>query len=246
MKKYFQAPWTVKDTIITILITIGLLGIAFFGMDYFGVGKLIEESENKSLYLLILFVVQWVIIAIPLLVLTGIKYKLNRKTFAIKKTGFWKTFKLVFWGFMVFVGISFIVSLLILYTNIQIPGYQVQERILPLFGGDLFSLIISGTLIIAIAPIFEELFFRGFLLRSLSDKMGIFYGSILAALIFSLLHLQPGSLIPLFILGLIINSLVIKSKSIVPAIAFHVFNNAVAFTIEVLILKEVINIEEIV
>jgi CAAX protease family protein len=246
MKKYFQAPWSTKDIIITIIVIIGLLGISILVMNLLNVKELIEGSDNKGLYLLLIFIIQSIIIAAPLLALTGIKYKLNFKTFGINKVKIWDVIKLVFMGYVLFLGISFIINLIILYTDFRIPGYQVQERVLPLFGDSLPSLIISGTLIVLVAPIIEEVFFRGFLLRALSNKMGIFYGSLLSALIFALLHLQPNSLIPIFILGLIINSLVIKSKSIIPAIVFHVFNNAIAFTIELLILKEVVKIEEIV
>ncbi len=246
MKKYFQAPWNTKDIIITILMAAGLLGIAFFGMRYFGIEKMIEDSEYKSLYLLVLFVVQWVLIAIPLIILTLIKYKFNGKTFGLTRTGVWKTIKLVFSGYLLFLGITLAISLIIFYTGWKIPGYQVQERILPLFGDNLVSLMISGVLIIAIAPFIEEIFFRGFLLRSISNKWGIISGSIISAALFALLHLQLSSIIPIFILGLIINSLVIRSKSIIPAIAFHMFNNAIAFTIEILLLKEVIKIEELI
>lgn len=246
MSKYFQAPWNTKDIIITILMVIGLLGISLYVIDFFNVKELIEGSENKGLFLLLIFVLQWVLIATPLLVLTGIKYKLSFKNFGINKVSVWNVVKLVALGYLLFIGITFIINLIILYTDIRIPGYQIQERVLPLFGDNILSLIISGVLIIAVAPVVEEIFFRGFLLRSLSNKMGIFYGSVLTALIFALLHLQPNSIIPVFILGLIINSLVIKSKSIIPAIAFHVFNNAIAFTIEILILKEVIQIEKLI
>ncbi len=246
MKKYFQAPWSTKDIIITILAAAGLLGIAFFGMRYFGIEKLIEDSEYKSLYFLVLFVVQWILISIPLIILTLIKYKFNGKTFGLVRTSIWKTIKLVFSGYLLFLGITLVISLIIFYTGWKIPGYQIQERILPLFGDNLIELIISGILIVAIAPIIEEIFFRGFLLRSISNKCGVIYGSIISAALFALLHLQLSSIIPIFILGLIINSLVIRSKSIIPAIAFHMFNNAIAFTIEILLLKEIIKIEELI
>ncbi len=91
----------------------------------------------------------------------------------------------------------------------------------------------------------EEVFFRGFLLRAFSNKWGMIYGSIISAALFAILHMQPEVIIPIFILGLIINSIVIKSRSIIPAICFHAFNNAIAFTIEILILKDIIAIEEI-
>lgn len=246
MRKYFQAPWSIKDVIITLLVIVALLGIALLGLWYFDVKELVEGSEHTSLYLLLLFLVQWVLIIIPLLVITGIKYKFSWKGFGMTKIGVYKVFKLVLGGYLLFLGISLIISLIILYTGLKIPGYQVQERILPLFSDNTLTLVLSGFIIVVIAPFLEELFFRGFLLRTLSNKTGIVYGSILTAAIFALLHLQLGSVIPIFILGLIINSLVIKGKSIVPAIAFHMFNNAVAFTLEVLILKDVVKFEELV
>ena len=40
--------------------------------------------------------------------------------------------------------------------------------------------------------------------------------------------------------------LVIKSKSIIPAIAFHILNNGIVFAIEILIEKQIISIEKII
>lgn len=228
------------------IVTLGLIGATLAAVHFFDIKSYIEASEYRSFYLLGLFFVQWILIAAPLLIFTLIKHKLKWKHFGFKKIGIWKTIKLIISGYLLYLGITFIITSIILYTDLKIPGYQIQERILPLFGDSLTSLVVAGVVIVAIAPFLEEIFFRGFLLRSFSNRWGIFSGSILSAAIFAIFHMQWQSIIPIFILGLIINSLVIKGKSLWPAIFFHAFNNAIAFTIEILILKEVISIGDIV
>lgn len=246
MKKYFQAPWSTQDILIVFSATAVLIVGTVLGMELLDVRTYIEASPYRTFYLLGIFLLQWILILIPLLVLTLIKYKFKKEYFGFKKTGAWKIFKLVASGYLLFVGISFIITLIILYTGLKIPGYQLQEKVLPIFGDGLVSIIIAGIIIVLVAPPLEEIFFRGFLLRSLTNRVGIMYGSIFSAGIFAVFHMQWQSIIPIFILGLIINSLVLKSKSIWPAIYFHVFNNAIAFTFEVLIIKEVVPLETVV
>lgn len=246
MKKYFQAPWSLKEIIGALAASTILLAIFGFALSMGDIKQVVEESNYRSLILMGLFLLQWVLIITPMLIVTLRKHKIKWKDFGFKKISLSKNFGLVAWGYLVFLSITFIISLLILFTGIQIPGYQIQEQILPIFGTDLISLIIAGTIIVVIAPIIEEIFFRGVLLRALSNKIGIIYGSIISAAIFAIFHLQFQSIIPIFILGLIMNALVIKSKSIWPAISFHIFNNAIAFTLRVLIIKEVISLESIV
>ena len=231
MKKYFQAPWTIKDLLII------LFSIIFFALAaYFLLG-----STGVSLG----FLIQWLIILGPLLGFTYWKHKLRHEDFGITKVGIWITIKEIIKAYLLFLGLSFLIGILVLYYDLKIPGYQIQESILPLFGESNLDMIIAGIIIILAAPIFEEIFFRGFLLRTLSDKLGIFLGSILSAALFAIAHFPWQSVIPIFILGVIINSIVLKTKSIIPAIAFHIFNNAIVFTLQLLIMKDVISIENL-
>lgn len=246
MKKYFQAPWSLKDLIFIFSSTLGLIGATLLIIHFLDIKTSIEASEYRSFYLLGLFLIQWILIALPLIIFTLIKHGFKWEYFGFQKIEIWKIIKLILGGYLLYIGITFLITLIILYTDLKIPGYQVQEKILPLFGDSLTSLIVAGVIIIAIAPPLEEIFFRGFLLRCFSNRWGIFNGSVLSAGIFAIFHLQWQSIIPIFILGLIINSLVIKGKSLWPAIFFHAFNNAIAFTVEILILKEVISMENIV
>ncbi|MEK7547354.1 MAG: type II CAAX endopeptidase family protein [Patescibacteria group bacterium] len=241
MKKYFQAPWGFKDLIITGTSIAVLFLIAGYILHLLGTYDKIEASKYKFLYTAVLFLVQWIIAILPLIVLTKIKYGFEFGLFGFKKVGIWKVLKLVALAYLIYIGISFIVSTITIFSDVKIPGYQMQESILPFFGSSDVALISAGLVVVFVAPFLEEIFFRGFLLRTFVDKIGIFFGSIVSAGIFAIIHFQWASIIPIFILGLIINMLVIKSKSIVPAIAFHILNNGIVFAIQVLIEKEIIS-----
>lgn len=246
MKKYFQAPFSLKDVIIVLIILSFLLTAAFIGIKFTGIKETLNKSSYKDYYFLIMFLIQWIIMLAPLFIITLKKYKFTLEGFGFLKIKILQILKLVLSGYLLYLGIAFIVNLIIIYTGIKIPGFQIQERFLPIFGENTLGLIIAGILIVLVAPVLEEIFFRGFLLRTLVNKWGIVLGSIISSALFAVLHLQFGSIIPVFILGLIINWMVIRSKSILPSIFFHIFNNAIAFTIELLILKEIIKIEEII
>lgn len=233
MKKYFQAPWSIKELIVIIIFSSILIFLLTFGLSFLN----IEEYS-----LIGIFLTEWILALLPLLIYTSKKYKFKWKHFGFKKIKILPLVGYVLSGFFLYFGIIFIISAFILYNDIQIPGFKLQESPIPIFGIDNLGLIVAGITIIGIAPFIEELLFRGFLLRTLSDKIGIYWGSIISALLFSALHIPWSSFIPIFIIGLIINSIVIRSKSLWPAIAFHIFNNAVAFTVQILILKDVITI----
>lgn len=215
----------------------GILLLAF--IDY----KTLFSGNNFGM--VILFALQWIIALVPLLIFTRYKYKLRSAHFGFEKIGVRRMLGLVLTAYLLYLGISIVISALILYYDLQIPGYQIQKRILPLFGDDTFSLIVAGVVMTGLAPVLEEVFFRGFLLRTIVNRVGVVLGSIITAVIFSLLHVPWQSFIQVFILGLIINSIVIRGKSLWPAICFHSFNNAIAFIIEILILKDVISIEKL-
>lgn len=245
MKNYFQAPWRIKEVLVILFSSVLLVASALAITGFLDLRAVIEGSSYKSYYVLIGLLVQWILILAPLIFITTRNHGFKFSYFGFAKISFFKGLWKVIEAYLLFIIISIIISILILYTNLKIPGYQVQEDILPLFGDGNINLIIAGIVIVIIAPIAEEFFFRGFLLRSLSNKIGIYYGSIITAFLFAIFHFQWQSIIPIFILGLIINSLVIRTKSIYPAIAFHMLNNGISLLVQVLIANEVISVEKV-
>ncbi len=80
-------------------------------------------------------------------------------------------------------------------------------------------------------PFTEEIFFRGFVMAGLVPRWGVVGGAVGSALIFSLFHLHPGVLIPIFVTGLLLAFLYRATGSLWPPILAHAAQNAIAFTV---------------
>ena len=98
-----------------------------------------------------------------------------------------------------------------------------------------FGAIAAGLLIITVAPLTEEVFFRGFLFAGLRRATPWLVAAVISAGIWALFHYTgPGSwgvVLQLAIFGVWLSWLYQRTGSIWPPIAVHTFNNAVAFAI---------------
>ncbi len=84
-------------------------------------------------------------------------------------------------------------------------------------------------LVCIVAPIVEELFFRGFLFPSLQRLMGWIPAALLAGAIFGGIHAggTPAIfLVPLAVLGFLLCALYRRTGSLLPGMGVHAFNNA--------------------
>ena len=106
-------------------------------------------------------------------------------------------------------------------------GQRMQIDLVPVFQ-DLQSpwLFFLGGAIIA--PLVEEIFFRGFVFAGLKPRYGWKRAALISAGIFALLHFTPFAVLPIFILGLIFSYLYHLSGSIWPAILMHILTNSLA------------------
>ncbi len=85
-----------------------------------------------------------------------------------------------------------------------------------------------------LAPLCEEPLFRGLLYQSLRSRIGVAGGAIISAFLFAVLHLDPGGLLPLFALGLVLAIVFEKTGSLVPSIIAHGLWNGANFTMSLL------------
>ena len=83
-------------------------------------------------------------------------------------------------------------------------------------------------------PFTEEVFFRGFVFAGLWPRLGSTGAIIVSALIFSLFHVAPGVLIPIFITGVLLAWLYRRTGSLWPSIVAHAGQNAIALTVTML------------
>jgi membrane protease YdiL (CAAX protease family) len=83
-----------------------------------------------------------------------------------------------------------------------------------------------------IAPLAEEMFFRGLLFPMLRARIGVAWGVVLTGALFSLVHAvgSPAeALIVLFVLGAGLCLLYLRTGSLLPCIGLHALNNAISF-----------------
>jgi membrane protease YdiL (CAAX protease family) len=92
------------------------------------------------------------------------------------------------------------------------------------------ALLLAGALmVIVVAPICEEVFFRGFLFRVLRVRMSFWAAAVIDGVVFGLVH---GSLViapVLAVLGVLLCWVYERTGSLVPAIAVHVLNNTIVY-----------------
>jgi membrane protease YdiL (CAAX protease family) len=85
--------------------------------------------------------------------------------------------------------------------------------------------------IILFAPVIEEILFRGILLQRWAIKWGLVPGLIVSSLLFGLLHLN---VLGLFIFGLIMSLIYLKTHTLFIPIAIHSLNNFIAVIFELI------------
>ncbi|MEW6535888.1 MAG: CPBP family intramembrane glutamic endopeptidase [Candidatus Auribacterota bacterium] len=82
-----------------------------------------------------------------------------------------------------------------------------------------------------IGPVCEEIFFRGFLYRSLKKYIGVFGGLLISAVLFSLIHNNMMAFFPILGLGIMLGILVEKTGSLLPSIVMHIIVNSVSLAL---------------
>jgi membrane protease YdiL (CAAX protease family) len=93
------------------------------------------------------------------------------------------------------------------------------------------ALIGAGLMFVLVAPIAEELFFRGFFYGSLRSKLPVGWAALVNGLVFGAIHATTGvSAVPaLIVFGVILCLLRERTGSLYPCIALHAINNSIAY-----------------
>lgn len=93
----------------------------------------------------------------------------------------------------------------------------------------LWNFIIAFVSASIVSPIYEEIFYRGFLYRFFSSRYGILSGMLISSSIFTLVHIPTFNTMPVnFVSGLIFAWVFHKTGSVVPSILIHGVFNGIA------------------
>jgi hypothetical protein len=135
------------------------------------------------------------------------------------------------WSLAVMVGF-WIANAIVLAIFGDPPEQEITEEIKE----ETAALALAGYVGITclLAPIAEEVFFRGLLFPVLRSRWGTAAGVIATGVLFSLVHAAGSpveALIVLFVLGAGLCLLYLRTGSLLPCIGVHALNNAIAFAV---------------
>ncbi len=188
-----------------------------------------ELTQAELIFGLVFSMVLQIIIFVIALVPLMIRRRFDRRIFGpTQPTGSWLAL-----GFGLAAGLA---SLFAAYTLNIILGLivgideAVEQDLLQsaLEGGA--TLLIAGFIAVVLAPIVEEVVFRGVLFRALGDRIGVWLGAIISSAIFAVIHIevvlsQPVALGGLFAVGMVL-ALAYQwtGNLLVPILGHAVFN----------------------
>ncbi|MDO5446971.1 MAG: type II CAAX endopeptidase family protein [Prevotellaceae bacterium] len=126
----------------------------------------------------------------------------------------------------------------IIAATALLPSLKLQELMpkLPNIAEDVFEQMFGsfmGILAISvIAPIVEEVIFRGIILKQLLTMQKFhtkyWYAIVISAVLFALVHCNPAQMPHAFLIGILLGWLYYHTKSIMPGIIYHLVNNTIA------------------
>jgi membrane protease YdiL (CAAX protease family) len=138
-----------------------------------------------------------------------------------------------FWSSAAYVVAGYVLFLVIAAAWTSVMGVKDRESVAIDLGtrDSTAAFVLGGLLVCVVAPVCEELFFRGFLFGALR-RHGLVVAALVSGVGFGLAHVASspiGFIVPLATLGIILALLYERTGSLYPPMALHALNNSIAF-----------------
>jgi len=159
-----------------------------------------------------------------------INYKKEKLSFGLS----YKNLRYVIWTpliYLITIILLLFVSLLNQYLlsnffNVEIKPQDILEKFKELENSIEIIIFVFGSTIIA--PIYEELLFRGILFPKLLQKTNLIWAIVLSSLVFAILHFHLSALLPLFVLSIILSFTYLYTSTIWACISLHALFNLIS------------------
>ncbi len=131
-------------------------------------------------------------------------------------------------------GLAFLALIVFSVAYNALIGQQDAENLPESLGVDqsTAALVATAVLVTVVAPIAEEILFRGYVFPALRNWRGTAPAVAVTGLLFGLLHVLSApvyALVPLALFGSLLCVVYLKTRSLYPCIALHSVNNCIAF-----------------
>ena len=246
LRKYYKSSlfillpaWVVISFAVAQLLTLGLFKLLVFFKVV--VGQLNETILQSLITVLVYLLTIIIAVAIPWLLK---KKRTSLSDLGINKLPTWTDIILTPAGFVVYLILS---ASSIYFLSTFLPWFD-NEKVQQIGFSNLnqrYEYLLAFAVLVVLAPIAEELLFRGYLFRKLLKIVPSWLAILSTSLLFALLHIDWSLSFQDFNLGIIFCSLVVDTfclsiilcwlvkmtNNIWPAILLHMLKNSLAFYI---------------
>lgn len=214
------APFAALFAAFTAVLFAGMIVAAFAGFD--------QDSALGGEAIVILTLVQGALLvaAAWLAVRLLSDRKPTAATFGLRRIPFWRG---VGWALLAYAGFWMLAALIALALGTPEEQALVQD----IREEDSLALLVGlGVLSCFVAPIAEEVFFRGFMFRAIAERVHWVWAAIVAGGVFGVVHAAGSPAISLLVLsafGVALCFLLWRTGSVLPCIGLHALNNSISF-----------------
>jgi uncharacterized protein len=189
-------------------------------------GADVEDDIPPSL-VVILTLLQGVILAGTAIFLASRTSPPRPWHFGLRRARFWPSV-----GWAALGAVSFLIFVAV-YTAIVTP--DGDQSVTEDLGADesTLALVAAGIVVVVVAPIAEEFFFRGFFYRALRSRLGLLAAAAVDGVVFGLIHFTGSEtleLLPILaFLGFMFCIVYERTGTLYAVIGLHALNNSVAY-----------------
>ena len=167
--------------------------------------------------------------------LAGLVGRPRPSDFGLRLPRFWPA---VGWSVLAYVVVAIVAALAALALGVEESDQDNVLEDLGIATGSAW-IYVAAVVVCVLAPLCEELLFRGFVFPALRPRLGLIAAAVISGVIFGGIHItnyvgEPtrlaiASVITLVTLGTLFALLFWKTGSLLPCIALHAINNSIAF-----------------
>ncbi|MHB8217876.1 MAG: CPBP family intramembrane glutamic endopeptidase [Candidatus Sulfotelmatobacter sp.] len=185
------------------------------------------EVAQKPALALLAELLTYVAVALYMILLVEGKYH----------TRFWEAIR---WNWPGMAAMSFI------GIGVLMLGLDLLGRLLPMpkstpfdqFFAHRSDAYLTAVFAVTLGPLMEEIFFRGFLYPVIARRLGVFWGIVLTALPFGLIHMVQygyawGAVLIIFLVGVVLTAVRAKTKSVASSFLAHAGYNGTLMVLAV-------------
>lgn len=205
-----------------VMITGVTQGLLFLGVPLRAVNDTVLNTVLGGLIYLITIAL---VIGLPWLLK---KYKTTKEEIGLQRLPTWTELLLAPAGFLVYLVFSGLllyvathIFTFIDFTETQDTGYgQISQQ---------FEYALAFLMLVLIAPVAEEILFRGYLFGKLRQHVPLWVAIFITSLLFGIVHGAWNIGFDVFALSIVLCLLRVWSKSLWPSILVHMIKNGIAF-----------------